>query len=91
MQDKYEKDLDRTVKDNNTQQNQLKQQLRKCEAELKDYRENLLEQKSKTIVEGGHCTRIQNKKFKRRSTAHTEDSDEDWKTKYFELEKQLPQ
>ncbi|GFQ71718.1 hypothetical protein TNCT_703451 [Trichonephila clavata] len=91
MQNKYEKDLERIVETNNTQQNHLKQQLRECEAELQDCRDKLLEAKSETLVEGGSCTPIKNKKFKRRSIANTEDNDEDWKTKYFELEKQLSQ
>ncbi|GFQ84610.1 hypothetical protein TNCT_738591 [Trichonephila clavata] len=91
MQNKYEKDLERIVETNNIQQNHLKQQLRECEAELQDCRDKLLEPKSETLVEGGSCTPIKNKKFKRRSIANTEDNDEDWKTKYFELEKQLSQ
>ncbi|GFY40490.1 hypothetical protein TNIN_7371 [Trichonephila inaurata madagascariensis] len=91
MQDKYEKELERILEEKNTQQNYLKQQLMKCEAELQDCREKLLEPKSETIVEAGYCTPIKNKKYKRRSTANTEEDDEDWKTKYFELEKQLSQ
>ncbi|GFV20784.1 hypothetical protein TNCV_2815331 [Trichonephila clavipes] len=91
MQDKYEKELERILEETQTQQNQLKQQLMKCEAELKDCRGKLLEPKSETIVEAGYCSPIKNKKFKRRSAANSEEADEDWKTKYFELEKQLPQ
>ncbi|GFY61758.1 hypothetical protein TNIN_226641 [Trichonephila inaurata madagascariensis] len=51
MQDKYEKELERILEEKNTQQNYLKQQLMKCEAELQDCREKLLEPKSETIVE----------------------------------------
>ncbi|GFR08530.1 hypothetical protein TNCT_17761 [Trichonephila clavata] len=80
MQNNYEKDLERIVETNNTQQNHLKQQLRECEAELQDCRDKLLEPKSETLVEGGSCTPIKNKKFKRRSIAHAENNDEDWKT-----------
>ncbi|GFX65846.1 hypothetical protein TNCV_2043791 [Trichonephila clavipes] len=89
MQDKYEKELERILEENRTQQNQLKQQLMICEVELKDCREKLLEPKSETIVEAGYCSPIRNKKIKRRSAANSEEADEDWKTKYFELEKQL--
>ncbi|GFW11838.1 hypothetical protein TNCV_4100491 [Trichonephila clavipes] len=63
----------------------------KCEAELKDCGEKLLEPKSETIVETGYSTPIKTKKYKSKSTAKTEEDDEDWKTKYFELEKQLSQ
>ncbi|GFQ65232.1 hypothetical protein TNCT_420741, partial [Trichonephila clavata] len=89
MQNKYEKDLERIIETNTTQQNQIKQQLREREAELQDCRDKLLEPKSETLVEGGSCT--PNKKFKRTTIANTEDNGEDWKTKYFELEKQLSQ
>ncbi|GFW87071.1 hypothetical protein TNCV_1922971 [Trichonephila clavipes] len=58
MQDKYEKELERILEENHTQQIQLKQQLMKCDVELKDCREKLLEPKSETIVEAGYSTPI---------------------------------
>ncbi|GFQ78710.1 uncharacterized protein TNCT_350341 [Trichonephila clavata] len=88
-QNKSEKELESIMEDNIKQQQQLKQQLMKCETDLMECREKLMEPKSETIVERGTCISIQNKKFKRRSTAEEEDTEEYWRTRCFELEKQL--
>ncbi|GFR03479.1 uncharacterized protein TNCT_191631, partial [Trichonephila clavata] len=90
MQNKSEKELESIMEDNNKQQQQLKQQLMKCETDLIECREKLMEPKSETIVERGTCISIQNRKFKRRSPAEEEeDNEEYWRTRCFELEKQL--